>query len=217
MNPTGDFPDHAKGWFSRIDLRQEAGISGNLASSLSEGYSRHQLIWRLFADDQVQRRDFLFRAIEGGDLPGYYLVSARPPEDDQGLWRVQSKAYAPRLQAGESLIFSLRANAVVTRQGRRHDVVMDAKREGNGSIQEVGAAWLEERAGRLGFQVNQVVVDGYLAHCYHPRGQREIRFSTLDFDGWLTVTDPRSFTRTLFQGIGPAKGFGCGLLLARRP
>ncbi|MCI5220551.1 MAG: type I-E CRISPR-associated protein Cas6/Cse3/CasE, partial [Candidatus Electrothrix sp. LOE2] len=43
-----------------------------------------------------------------------------------------------------------------------------------------------------------------------------IQFSLLDLSDRLTVTDPNVFTRALFRGIGPAKGFGCGLLLVRR-
>ncbi len=43
-----------------------------------------------------------------------------------------------------------------------------------------------------------------------------IRFSTLDFEGILTVENTNEFTRMLFAGIGPAKAFGCGLMLVRR-
>ncbi|MCQ9385375.1 type I-E CRISPR-associated protein Cas6/Cse3/CasE [Brevibacterium moorei] len=32
------------------------------------------------------------------------------------------------------------------------------------------------------------------------------------FDGLLRVTDPESLRKALVQGIGPAKGYGCGLL-----
>ncbi|MEA2080768.1 MAG: type I-E CRISPR-associated protein Cas6/Cse3/CasE [Pseudomonadota bacterium] len=46
-------------------------------------------------------------------------------------------------------------------------------------------------------------------------GGKEINFSTLDYSGLLTVTDPELFKAALFQGIGPAKAFGCGLLLVR--
>ena len=40
--------------------------------------------------------------------------------------------------------------------------------------------------------------------------------STLDFSGLLTVTAPEKFLSALYGGIGPAKGFGCGLLLVKR-
>lgn len=40
--------------------------------------------------------------------------------------------------------------------------------------------------------------------------------STVDISGVLTVIDAERFTNALTQGIGPAKAFGCGLLLVRR-
>jgi len=56
-------------------------------------------------------------------------------------------------------------------------------------------------------------VDGYAQH----RGKRgQISISTVDFAGQLTVTDPVALKQALFDGIGHAKAFGCGLLLVRR-
>lgn len=36
------------------------------------------------------------------------------------------------------------------------------------------------------------------------------------FNGLLRITDPDAFRETLTRGIGPAKAFGCGLMLVRR-
>jgi CRISPR system Cascade subunit CasE len=36
------------------------------------------------------------------------------------------------------------------------------------------------------------------------------------FDGLLRITDPDAFRETLSRGIGPAKAFGCGLMLVKR-
>jgi CRISPR system Cascade subunit CasE len=85
-------------------------------------------------------------------------------------------------------------------------------------------AWLKEKEKEFGFFVEdskekpQVRVDGYIQRkLYKGRGTRPITFSTLDFDGALTVTDPDLFVaKCLFTGIGPAKAFGCGLTLVRR-
>ena len=62
-----------------------------------------------------------------------------------------------------------------------------------------------------------VTVDGYEQHKSIKRnGNRPISFSTLDFGGLLTVTDKQAFEKSLFFGIGPAKGMGCGMLMVRR-
>jgi CRISPR system Cascade subunit CasE len=38
----------------------------------------------------------------------------------------------------------------------------------------------------------------------------------VDFEGTIEITDPGIFVEALFTGIGPAKAFGCGLMLVRR-
>jgi CRISPR system Cascade subunit CasE len=83
-------------------------------------------------------------------------------------------------------------------------------------VRAAGLKWLEERAERFGFHVEGLNIDGYRQHkLYKRRSKTPITFSTLDFDGILTVTDSGLLTQTLFNGLGPAKGFGCGLLLVK--
>ena len=41
-------------------------------------------------------------------------------------------------------------------------------------------------------------------------------FSSVDFIGWLEVTDVEKFTKALLEGIGRSKAFGCGLMLVKR-
>ncbi|MBE0437199.1 MAG: type I-E CRISPR-associated protein Cas6/Cse3/CasE, partial [Methylomicrobium sp.] len=64
---------------------------------------------------------------------------------------------------------------------------------------------------------DRIRVDGYRQHRFLKRkGNKQVSLSTLEFNGLLTVTDPNLFIKTLYTGIGPAKGFGCGLMLVRR-
>jgi CRISPR system Cascade subunit CasE len=55
----------------------------------------------------------------------------------------------------------------------------------------------------------------YQQHLLRKKGNTNIRFSSIDFAGNLTVTDPEKFKQVLFSGIGPAKAFGCGLMLVK--
>lgn len=126
-------------YFSRIRIRPDLRdlhllVSGN-------GYGAHQLLWKLFPDDEL--RSFLFReevareqipfhkGVKGE--PIFYLVSGSRPVTDHPLFAVESKSYAPRLADGERLVFRLRANPTIARkeEGKknspRHDVVMDAQ------------------------------------------------------------------------------------------
>lgn len=224
-------------YLSRISLSPHVDVQQVAHQVCRDAYREHQFLWRMFEEDPKADRDFLFRRDSQSKHPRFYLLSQRPPLHTDGLWQTESKAFEPKIQAGQKLAFSLRANAVVTRrneEGRhvRHDVVMDRKhRMGYKDkalsdrpplaelVQEAGLEWLQNRAERHGFQVqtDTVRAEGYLQHRAFKRGGRKpIRYSTLDFAGQLTVADAELFRQALLHGIGPAKAFGCGLLLVRR-
>jgi CRISPR system Cascade subunit CasE len=219
-------------FFSRLRL---AGSDGAMALGRA-AYDLHRSVWRLFDDAPARRRDFLYRL---EDAPGEVLlhaVSARPPRDEAGLWQVETKVYDPQLAAGEALAFCLRANAVrsarVDGRVKRHDVVLDLKKRltaegvapqdlpGRPELwRRAGLAWLSERAENLGFafEPEALSVDAHRVLSFaKASGGRPVRLSTLDFAGPVRVTDPERLRRALFSGVGPAKGFGCGLLLVRR-
>lgn len=54
------------------------------------------------------------------------------------------------------------------------------------------------------------------APVYFRKGNRGGKLAMVTFDGMLRVSDPTRMTELLENGIGPAKWFGCGLLLVRR-
>lgn len=221
-------------YFSMIRLRR--GISPRDITELTRknGYQTHQLIWNLFADNPERQRDFIYRNEAVNDWPTFYTVSRREPVDSAGIWEIMPKEYHPQLQIGQRLGFTLCANPIRSRRDengkqQRHDVVMEEKfklkKEEKISdlaniIQEAGFRWLEERAVSHGFSVLQkgVRADGYQQQkLYKGKSNNPITFSTLDFNGILTVTEPDIFVeKCLFDGIGPAKAFGCGLMLVRR-
>jgi CRISPR system Cascade subunit CasE len=57
--------------------------------------------------------------------------------------------------------------------------------------------------------------NAYRPRRMHHKG-RELAFSSLDYQGLARVTDPERLLKSLTQGVGRAKAFGCGLLLVRR-
>ena len=219
-------------YFSRIHFHPSA--DSDLAGRIN-GYHEHQALWDLFDPEPNAKRDFLFRRETAAGMPVFYLVSQRKPADRHGLWEVQTKDYRPKLSEGQSLGFSLRVNPVITRtdkDGRsvRNDLVMDLKksvgwqdqkpseRESMDALeQRAGEQWLGVRLDRHGARLDNLKADGYRRHRSRKHGQKAmIRYSTLDLRGSLTVTDPERLRAALFHGIGPAKAFGCGLLLVRR-
>ncbi len=219
-------------YFSVIRLQRNLPLHDLALLSIGDGYRLHRLVWKLFADGPDRKRDFIYRNESSGALPAFYTVSERVPRDDEGLWEIQSKAYAPKLYTGQKLAFSLRVNPIRTKRdddGRqhRHDVIMDAKirlrnqdgGDASGIIQTECERWLIERSTGAGFNVSPggVRAEGYRQHKLLKGSKSQpITFSTIDFSGFLEVTAPGVFVaRCLFSGLGPAKGFGCGLMLIR--
>lgn len=197
-------------------------------------YEAHQALWDVFSDGPDRTRDFLYREME----PGTFLaVSSREPAPRPELMRSQIKSYAPRLRAGERVLFSLRVNPVrKTRDERgkqvRHDIVQDLRKRllADGTpgeelpprldlAEQAAQGWLAARGERLGLAPEDATL---MAEAYDnqrfrkARGGRQVVVSTLDLRGFATVTDPDALRTALFAGIGPAKAYGCGLLLVRR-
>lgn len=218
--------DENGGFFSKITADPvQVLASGRM---VLDGYRCHQAIWALFGDRDDRQRDFLYHRV-AGELrsPTFYVVSAREPcETPDFPWVVKPRPYRPMVEPGDQLRFTLRANPVVARaraQGKghvRHDVVLDAHKRGMPraeALQEAGVGWLASRAERHGFRLVNAVAEVYEQHrLSRNKGEKPIQFSSVDFRGVLEVTDAGPFRQALFGGIGPAKAFGCGLLLVAR-
>lgn len=220
-------------YMTQAKLRDDAVRRLAKKSSLGT-YQRHQLVWELFEDPDAER-DFLYSWTrnEFGDH-SLLVVSEREPCDSD-LFVAQTKPYEPSVKKGDRFVFKLTANTVVKRRenGRqvRHDVVMDRKHELRQAgqwpssdisvedlVRETGLDWLRPRAERAGFEFRdeEILIEAHRQLDFRKkRNGREIRLSVMDFRGRLKVTDSDLFVETLSAGIGPAKSFGCGLLLIR--
>ncbi|MDD2271964.1 MAG: type I-E CRISPR-associated protein Cas6/Cse3/CasE [Desulfuromonadaceae bacterium] len=91
------------------------------------------------------------------------------------------------------------------------------------SMDKALETWFVGRCERLGFTMvrdgfnghMKLQAEGYQWHALPKKG-RDAGFSSVDFEGEVEVVDAGLFSKALFEGIGPAKGFGCGLMLVRR-
>lgn len=224
-------------WLSRVSPREGLSPAQLVKIGDLSPYGQHQVLWKLFKVDKSERNgrvEFLFRCDEKNGLPVFYLLSRHKPSDISGNWHIESKALHPDIRAGDRLAFKLRVNPVISkpidgkRRGKRHDVVMDAKvRLGWKEIplvqrppmaqivQDAGEKWLRSRKEMLGAEIDENLrADGY--RTWRRQGSKGIKLATLDLEGSLSVTNAERFLQTMFEGIGPAKAFGCGLILARR-
>ncbi len=190
----------------------------------------HSLVWALFADEPGRRRDFLWRETRPGE---FLILSARVPADPHNLFDLEWKPFAPALRPGQRLRFDLRANATAAvpgkpgRRSKRADIVMralfDIPQSERAAVREAamrdaGAAWLSRKGEAAGFAIDadQLYIDGYEQVRIARDGGSAVRFSTLTFQGVLTVQDPARFLAGVLRGFGAAKAFGCGLMLIRR-
>ena len=223
-------------YFSRIILNPFSDNRRLVEMFCHNIYSEHQAIWKFFDGDTKAKRDFLYRQVIENGRVKYYLLSKREPDEKGGLWNIQKKKYDPKLKKGRRLSFMLRANPVTTVSGsngqkQRHDIVMHEKTRLNYKtldpdqrpstqelVQKSGVEWLEKQGQNNGFKAGAYIkVDGYRKHiCRRLEGQKEIKFSSIDFEGILEVEDVELFNNALFNGIGKSKSFGCGLILIKK-
>ena len=212
------------------------------ASKAHNAYAAHQLVWRAFPSAPGTPRDFVFRqevsnvgATFGRRTLVFYVVSKRRPNVD-GFGSAEVKPYHPQLQSGQRFSISLRANPVVSKcaerastgerkPGKRHDVLMEAKRcakeqnlaEWQEAQRQAVLQWWIRQSEAFGFRADDgesFAINGYRQHVLPRKGQT-IQFSSVDITGIIEVREPEQLKQALFQGIGKAKGFGCGLLLLR--
>jgi CRISPR system Cascade subunit CasE len=182
---------------------------------LQDPYKTHAAIMRAFPPDGGCRP--LFRVESGRRASNGTVVvlvqSLTPPDwsplqDDLGDgFRVKVKEFAPAFHAGQRMRFRLRANPALKRDGKRLGLAGDQSQ----------MDWFR-RKGEVGgflFRDDEVWIrdEGTMAGRKYADGEGTmIQFRTVVFEGALTVTAPERFAESLRRGVGPAKGFGCGLL-----
>ena len=191
-------------------------------------YEYHRQLWQLFpgetketrrrADDS--RNGFLFRVEDHRPgRPVRLLVQSRqaPHVTTPSIHVVGAREVHPRPSLGQRLAFVLTANPIKTiadaerdaKPGKKSDkcrvplIREDDQRE-----------WLLRKLA-AGAEVEAADV---LPHppIYFRKGNRGGKLVTTTFEGVLRVRDPNALATLLENGIGPAKAFGCGLLLVRR-
>lgn len=166
----------------------------------------------------------LWRLDEGQHDVVLYVVSPDKPDLTHLVETIgrptygwQTREYGPfleRLAVGQRWVFRLRANPV-------HNVrPVDGgrgKRFGHVTADQQ-TAWFHRQAGRHGFAIVTGSADepDLLLRdrrtLRFPRQGRTVTIATALFEGILRVEDPVPLRAALVDGVGPGKGYGCGLL-----
>lgn len=75
--------------------------------------------------------------------------------------------------------------------------------------------WLRRQGEKHGFRMAPTLVGGSDL-LQSRKGESRIGIRRTRYDGVLQVTQPEPLVQAMGAGIGPAKAFGCGLLLIKR-
>jgi len=193
--------------------------------ALGNPYLLHQLLWRAFPHrEEGGAGRVLFRVEEQRSIPApVVLVQSDFVPDWSALGTLKTAAanreFNPQLAPGQRLRFRLRANPTKRLSGE-HAVDENGKMKDGPRVQLFGEEnqldWLQRQGERHGFELLDCRVSGVETQRSRKREGAEMRHQAVTFDGLLRVTDPAAFLAALQSGIGPAKGFGCGLLSVAR-
>ena len=218
---------------SKVTMKSSPQTAQELAKLQRNGvYASHQLIWQLFTNDA--ERSFLYREEIGATgMPEFYVLSKTEPQANLPIFSSVTKVFEPKLDKGQRLSFKLRVNPTVCVKGeggkqRRHDVMMQAKYSVKNELldaqklkmhmEQAAIGWLsnEKRLDEWGITLDcQPAIDGYTQHKVQKK-RHQIQFSSVDYQGMLTVKDPLKFINQYAKGFGRAKGMGCGLMMIKR-
>lgn len=203
-------------------LSSPQAMHAAVLSSFPPGASQEsgRVLWRLDRNDNAlalyvssSRRPDLTHVIEQAGWPSL-----------NETWQtVDISPFLGRLEAGQRWAFRVTGNPThAVREGER----------GRGKVmahvtvdQQIG--WLLQKAERHGFVVPSNVFDEPELRLHDRRvhrfarrsdgAERTVVLGTATFDGVLEVVDPEALRAAIVDGIGRAKGYGCGLLTLAPP
>ncbi len=200
-------------YLSKLTLNPSPAARG-VQRDLASPYELHRSVMRAFPDkDQGGPGRVLFRLepirdgeppvllVQSEDRPDWSDLSARPDY----LLSVETKPIDLDVAEDQLLRFRLRANPTVKRDGNRQGLVRYEDQIG----------WLERKAEAAGFRPVDIAVRKSSRYVSKVKRGGETRKQThlgVDYEGILQVADPEQFKTAVAAGIGPAKGYGFGLL-----
>lgn len=175
------------------------------SGDISNPYNLHKAIWKAFPNMDGQARDFLYRAEQNRDKTKVLVLSANKPIENRDT-SIQTKTIEPALVNGRRYIFNLRANPIKRLSKERVRVPIL-------NSDEAYSEWLQRK-----FDGAAKLIDFTVLNCKDldfRKGTEWGRLRTVDFQGTIICEDNIKLLSLFKNGIGPAKGFGCGMLLLK--
>jgi len=208
-------------FLSQLELNLQ---SRRVQKELANRYELHRTLMHAFKKPSLASERLLFRLeadrgsakilVQSQNMPDWsffteeeifqrYLIRPNP----------DIKTFSPQIFSGQKLLFRLVANPSCRKAIYKDD---------NGHGKRIGLyteedqlKWLEKKGNQNGF----IPIDVSIQSAGTIRGVKTqdnkkhiLKIPCVRYDGLLQVSDPMAFENGLKMGIGPAKGFGCGLL-----
>lgn len=175
-------------------------------------YALHSELWKAFPDAKKEERPFLFRSERRKGELTVLMLSQEEPREIPHAALVRKASFAPILGRGEHYRFSLRANPVKRLKEERCRVPLISG--------DNLTAWLSRKLDRAARLLHvDILAQESLRFQKTDKQKSEpymIDIATTDYEGTLECTDQEALLSLIRSGVGPAKAFGCGLLLLRR-
>jgi CRISPR system Cascade subunit CasE len=209
-------------YLSRLILNPR---SRQVRGETSNPYEMHRTVMRAFPAELPEDERVLFR-LDTNRRNGRLTLLVQSVGEPDWSWLAEPdawgylqptdepnpgvKSFQPDFSAGQRLIFRLRANPSVKRNGKRLGLVRE----------EDQRAWLARKAAQGGFEVlaAELREEGLTGGTIHrsAKESHRLRLLAVHCEGVLQVVDPGQFLDTLQTGIGSGKGLGFGLLSVAR-
>ena len=196
-------------------------------STVRNPYRIHKDIWQLFPGIgkeprrrlEDERQGFLFRTEDShpGCSARILVQSRQSPVPSGKMVVIATREFNPKPIEWQPLLFLLTANPVKT--------ITDAeeRRTAKGEPKKCRVPLIKEdqqidwlRAKLKDTAVIESVKVRPLPPMFFWKSGESGKLTPVEFEGLLRVTDSRMLVTVLQNGIGPAKAFGCGLMLVRR-
>ena len=176
-----------------------------LKQGLGDPYKLHQWIWEALPEDPDAERDFLFRSDVKGGVLRILLLSERVPER-RGNIEWKTTEISDTFLGHGAYRFQLRANPTFRRSSdHKRLAIFDELK-----IRD----WFVRKLEDAGCAVSDLETTAPRKFMFRKGGGTcPGTVYSVDASGTLVVRDEAALRAAFDSGIGPAKGFGFGLLL----
>ena len=196
----------------QIDIRSRAGRQ--LLSSNNRQPLHQVVLGKLFGEDAATHH-ILFR-VTGQDL---YVQSDIPPkyvvDGLKLIYTNERDSSIQNLKVGDVIRFNLMAMPVKSiSQPRQEDGSKPRGKRIFLATPEERMDWLYQKGEKGGFLLLSGTEARKTSYGFRRPTEKggSFRLPFTEFAGQMTITDPKSFYKTIQEGIGPERAFGCGLL-----